>query len=515
MTFDFPKISFKKHFLGLEISPDAVKLVELAQGRKGSVLVKRWGTEPVVHNSTSSNDEAIAAAVQTLKQRMKLDSAPVVTTLNGPGVRHVMVKTPVLTVAETESWLVKNLSKYLPPTVKAGDIRFSFHICQEQGEHQQVLLSLARKSEVDQWLHALEPLNLDFLALSTGTADMVNSFAFSQNGFYLQTQALLHITPERTSVAICEQGALAYYQEIFQTFSEDSRPTEKVEVQLNQWLKQVKEIVVDYWHNAIAKPTVQKIVLTGNEKLLPTLKTVAEALAETEIGQPLQGLEKNGQPLPPDFALAAGLAVKGHYPLLNGINLLPPEIKQQTDETLAKQRTLKVILFSGAAFLVVWFLVNIAGYFLDQNLTSTQESLMQVNSRIVAIEKLKRENEQLSQDLKQVQSILVNRSQTSLVLHEISRIMPKNVWLRSIATPSQKKRKSKTDGDESKLILTGLAFSENDITLLLRALESSPLFDNIRLVQTERLSDEVVWKKTKIRRVGLVRFEMEALPKMN
>lgn len=196
-------------------------------------------------------------------------------------------------------------------------------------------------------------------------------------------------------------------------------------------------------------------------------------------------------------------------------SMLPPEIQQQTAAVQAKQRTLKVILISGAVFLLLWFLVNIFGYFMNRKQVATQAALQQVNSRILAIENLKRENERLTRDLKQVQSILAKRSQTSQVFHEISRIMPENVWLRFISSPLPRKGTSQTGGDKSKLILTGLAFSEKDVTLLLRAFESSSLFDNIRLVQTEGLSEETVWQKTRIRRVGLVRFEVEVANREN
>ncbi len=533
MKLSFNDINLRESYLGLEIDSDSVKLVELVKRRKGLIL-KKWGNQSIEHSSLAANEEAAAQAIEKLKERLGINKGKVVARMNGVGVRQTMVRAPLMSYMETEQWLNKNISQFLPPGVHRKDIVFSFHICSENEQYQHILLAIARKNEVEKQIKSLEDAGLEVESLGAGYSDVLNALAFYGDDFYQSNIAVINVNQEQTTIMVCEKGLVSFYQEFDlsipckakEDFYQSDRLINLEAININNsqqnapvdlfqsWFLEVKQVLVDYWDKGLGEPSITKIILTGDSKQLLLLKKYLQSLADVEIGNPLKGILTNGHTVDAGFALCAGLAVKGCYPLLNTINLLPQEIKKSNAINKEKKKVLKIILIVGVIFLGLLMIFQIVDLYLNHQLAASEESLQGMNSRIVAIERLKQENERLAQEIQQARTIIVNRSHTSQLLWEISRLLPQKVWLREITIekyqPDKLQEKNISDNSAMKnLSLTGLSFSEQQIAQFLKALEGSELLRNVRLIETSTLSEKEVYEKTKIRRVTLIRFVIE------
>jgi Tfp pilus assembly PilM family ATPase/Tfp pilus assembly protein PilN len=530
MNLKLNTLKFRESYLGLDIDSRVVKIVELEKCRKGMIL-KKWGSEPV---PPQENGEALAESIKKLKHRMGLNGSRVITRMDGFGVRHTMVKTPVLSFTDTEQWLQENIHHYLPPGVQKNEVNLSFHIGSENGDEQDVLLVIARKSEINQRIDLLQNLGLEVESLGAGYSDVVNALFCYGEEFCHKNVAVITINPEQTTIIICENGFVSCYQELFLELPLDnnsaiqspvdlpSADTEHLETDrqtdlntiMQHWYIEVKQVLIDYWVKSLNKQPISKIYLCGKSKWFLVVSKYLETIAETEIAQPLKGILSNGKKMAAEYALPAGLALKGHYPLLNSINLLPAENKEKNTFDKEKNRALRMILAAGIIFLLLVIFGNVSGLYVNNKLETSQENFQQLQSRIIALEKLESENVSLSQQIGLAKDILVNRSNYSLLLWELSRILPKKVWLREITiskqSPNEKKAKPEySHTNSSHFSLSGFTFTEQNIASVLKSMENSKMFTDLKLIQTRMISANQVYEKTKLKRVSLIRFTID------
>jgi len=491
MKINLHKLKPQKSCIGLDINTHSIKLVEL-ENRRDRLILKNLGSETL---NGDLNGHDVSQAIERLRKRLDIQNSTILTSMNGATVRHKLIKTPLLSYPETELWLQLHLAEYLPPGIRSSDVAFSFHIGQENHEQQHVLLSIVRKNDIQQRLELLQQAKLSPSAISSGCLDLLNTLALQSDDFFDKTVAIISQQSDKTTVIFCEQGLLADYQEIFIADN-------------NLWGEKIKHLLVHYWQQEQGKPPVAKIFLTGTETEKPALRQCLEEIAAVEIIEPLSGIEKNGQSqLPPDFALATGLAVKGFYPLLNTIDLLPAAEKQQHVQIQEKRSALNVMFLAGGFFLVLYLIISLWTRVVSSQLKTVDEQFSLLNAQIMAIEKLKQENRLLSEKILQVQGIVLKRSHHSERLYELSRMMPQQVWLRELSLGQNKKQATNSAVAGNEIIsLAGLAFSAAQVAMFLKSLEDSPSFTNVKLERMVTISAAEVWEKSKLRNIPLVKF---------
>ncbi len=526
MNLDIKDISLRERYWGLEICQNCVRMVELVQGRKG-ISVARWGCEPISSNNNNGSRETWSA-VKTLKARLGIRHGRIVSRLDDIGVRHLMIKTPLLSYPETEQWLTENISGFLPTGISQEDVRFSFQIGSEQAEQQNVLLAIARKNAICNHIDTLKNIGFEVEAISSGSSDLVNVLSLQGDEFYQDTIAILNIHRETTAIIICEAGHISFYKEIrisvtnknllvaeapvgaFQT----RNYIEEEDNSSQEWSEEVKQVLVDYWIETLGKKPVSKIMLTANDEATLEHGMSLQQISPVEIIQPMpDSTAKNAQP-GFDYSLPAGLALKGHYPFLNTINFLSQEHISRNAEEREKRKSLRIMLIAGSLFLVMLCMVQLVRFYFAHQLSFSEDAIFQMQSHIVTLEKLKNDNEKLSQQIRHAREIIVNRSSHSQLLWEISRLLPEKLWLRELSVyesnGSDKNPKTNLNPAGSLCCaMNGFAFSEQQIAQFLKALEDSERFTNVRLLQTRMISAKEVFEKSKVRRVALIRFEVE------
>lgn len=165
------------------------------------------------------------------------------------------------------------------------------------------------------------------------------------------------------------------------------------------------------------------------------------------------------------------------------INLLPYRNKLRQ----------KQILFHVVCFLIVVAVVvvlcigiNIFGNMQLQTLLDTQKELAvenkQLDKKIGELNKLGGKRDEVQGRLAIVDELQVGRFRSLNILYEVSRIIPKNVWITSLS-----------DGDRE-ITVTGSAGSSEGVSDFMRALNDSEYFqpDSIKLGAVSRKLEKKV-----------------------
>ncbi|MEJ2627456.1 MAG: PilN domain-containing protein, partial [bacterium] len=150
-------------------------------------------------------------------------------------------------------------------------------------------------------------------------------------------------------------------------------------------------------------------------------------------------------------------------------------------------------------------------FFLSWKLSELQEQRMLLGKSIAVVEEAEREQQKLQKIYYHIQQLSNKRSNFSELLYEISKSTPKLVWLYELtAEPDQSDEGKAENIKVTTIIIRGLSYNETKTAEFLQNLENLQLLHKVRLSATRRLSAQEVWKRTKLRRIPLIQFTMQA-----
>lgn len=167
------------------------------------------------------------------------------------------------------------------------------------------------------------------------------------------------------------------------------------------------------------------------------------------------------------------------------INLLPPERKKQI---LAGQSNLLLLRYNFVSILLsVLLLVMVGGmYALLGNIKKNAEETTQDRlAKSAEYSKVKQETDQFKANLSIAKHILSKEVRYSKISIEIAQIIPHGIVLQSLQLDSSL--------FGSPIELNALGKSHEDAIRLKSALENSPIFTNVSLMQTSKVDGEELY----------------------
>jgi Tfp pilus assembly protein PilN len=484
--------------VGLDLGAEGVKVVVLKKLRNRIRLAK-FGEEKIAAGVPSR--ESVVPAIRKLFDRLQIRQKEVTIHFGGVGVRLMVVDAPLLAPAELLDWVRHHCSERLPKTANVAQLIFSYHVLQQTDHGLKVMVAYCQPHVLQEKLEWVEAAGLQPVMVGAGELDLFLAFAFDREDLFNRTLLFLDLRATGAAFLITAAGNPGFYRE--NGFSADRQ------IVVSHVQSEIQKVLAS-WQPENRAP-IDKIILVGDEA---EQQAILPSGIPIEAGVPLQGLLKPEENLSPRFSLAAGLALKKYYPLLNTIDLLPDEKKTKIKQQNEKQRALRVTLAGGSLILLCWLALSLLKLIVTEKLEVSQEQLLALESQIAAYEQLQKEQTQLQQALFDVQRLVTQRSQYAQLLEEISRLMPEGVWLHEIAvTP----RDTVGDGAEktrrSKVQLRGWAFDEGKVAVLLGELEGSRYVSEVRLLATTRVAASEVWQRSKLRKIPLVEFRITSVTK--
>ncbi len=489
--------------VGLDIGPSSVRAVVLTKLFK-RIRLARFGEE----SFSSPSETAIVGAVQKLFKDLKIRQKEVIIHATGKGIRHVVIRVPLQPASELSLLIQQQIAKQLPVSIDPSKLILSFHIIEQTDQGFQVLVSYCQMHALEEKINLIEKAGLIPLSIGSRTIDLIQSLAFSRKEFFDQPYAILTIRKDQTEFFITKNGSPIVHQDIDTVFNQQKNVDKNLPLLKDMIVKTLSE-----WQEQ-KETKIKKMIVTGDvtDDILEKdrFKQIIPSEIDIEAGYPLEGLLPSEQRLEPKYSLAAGLALKKYFPLLNTIDLLPDDRKNTLDKMKEKKTSLGIILGFGSMILILLLILTVIQSMMTNRLNDSEEELVLYQDQISVMEQAQNEQIQLQKTYQEIERLVTQRSNMAELLEEISRILPEEAWLQEfIYKPVEIQTSSQTTEITNQIRISGLAFNESAIAILISNLENSKYFQNIQLITTNRISGDEVFNRTKIINIPLIQFAIQ------
>lgn len=361
-----------KTAVGLDISSDTVKAVQLKQTRRGVSLANlgmgKLSPSPIADEISEARTDLTAKAIKRVLGQNKIKTKSVYTSVGGTSVVVRYIVLPYMTQKELRDVIRFEAEGYIP-----FDVRQVVLDCEilrefvERGEKKiEVLLVAAKEEIIGQHMEIMKKVNLKPLAINVDTFAVEDSWELSgSSGIKEENEiiALIDIGARVTNINIIERKRSSFNRDVlvggndftkaiagdlgvdFQAAEalkeEQGRISMEGEVEtaalegdrtsrINEAIGTVaakllgeldRSFVYYYAHTQIHKKTINRVVLNGGSSRLPNLdRFLSNGLGiPVEINNPFKRIHidtANVDPkyiskVAPAFAVSAGLALRG------------------------------------------------------------------------------------------------------------------------------------------------------------------------------------------------------------
>lgn len=489
----------RRHIAVVDIQENSIRLLEIKKQRGGIKIVR-----PHERNWTTEGAHPAQTQIETFRGLVKECNLPAVQMmLRLPqGIfRNHFLKLPQGYEANASPWLDEHLLQFLPPGLEKSQVVYGYQVFSNTKESAAILLTVARRDIISKWVDVFRNLNLKVVGLIGYVQPILNGLAFLDSRFYEENLAFLHFESGRLFLIITHKGELIQYHEIFSHTKTQSGEN------VNLWPEEVQGKLTAY----NKENTLHRIILSG-DNIPETCKSFFNKLAPVASGGDLiQDILPNQEGN--KFLHLFGVGLQAFYPKFATQDLLPEDFRDEVED---KKQTVHVIHWAGIVALglvLIWLTLQSVNIFTNGELAVWERETLKLDKQIKEIEGLKTTGAMLSEELALRQDMLNQRTHLARLLFTLSQVTPKNVWLRNLryGRPEESAESEKALGVP--FVLEGLALDEGGPTHLLAEMEKSRDLQIVQLDLMQSIPPEVVFKKTKKRKVTLVKFRISAWQK--
>jgi len=512
---------FKKDYvIGLDIGSSSIKIAQFRKSEAGLSLIKAELREIASAASPPRNDREgqIVAALKDLLQGIDLKKSKVIASINCPKTAVKITKVPYMPKSELREGIKLEAHNYFP--FPMDESLMDYEILRETVEKgvrkYEILVAVSPKKTVDSYLSMLNKAGIKPSSLvpcsdamqkvaetSYSEGDKLNCFVdIGQRYtelFIFEGKELVFsrkipissadITEAMTGTLVSDRGQtklsleeaekikkdVGIPQESGSRIIDDKISSIQVLSMMRAPLEQLTgeiERSFDYYREASSGGRVESVILFGGGSSLSGFtKFLSNSLGiEVRIGDSLEGLNieegavgERGK-IAHKLGLAIGAALKGTA----GINLLPAEIKEET-QRIFRRSTIEAL---GTALVITAVLFYIG-------------MKIQLNNFEKRISVAKVELSSLQHQFKQAEAyhlanmVLVDEPHWEDVLKELSNVIPDDIYLTNLNLK------------DNTIIMEGIISSsegEGHLSDFILTLEKG-IFKNVKLVKIEDLAE--------------------------
>jgi type IV pilus assembly protein PilM len=521
----------EKAYIGLDIGSSAVKMVEvLVNG--GSVCLTGSASLPLGPHSDP------VPALQALFRGKK--NQEIVSAASETFVVSRSFTLPVMAGDEFEQFLRFNAPEYLPAQSKLEDVALDYQILQkdirEDKEVALILIAACKRQAIREHLTLLHQAGVYPTQVDASAIPLLNSYAHHPTIQSGQPTAILDIGARKTTLLFIENKILKFVTEIplggnalseslstrlgvtLETAEEekkkpgageDPKIKEGLQQPLEDLLGEIEKVILYYQPTEEKQVRLRTIILTGGACRTPGLVELFREKfgAEVEIGDPFGALALKGSPPEnaPAFALAVGLALKKVHPEINTINLLPSYDREAIAVIKTRGIIKRYTLLVTAVLLALFLILLGGGFFFRHRLRTTETQYRSLRADLDKALALKVENDGMKSRLQLIRDLSQGNSRWSAILLELSKQIPKELWLTELRSEERLVAKGAAGKKEGfsrvpYMRMVGLTYSQDRLKEMLYSLSQSPTFGEVELVYAEKGKENPG--------EGLVRFEI-------
>ena len=422
--------------LGIDLSKEFMRIVELKSSggifNKFKATYKSAGNFKIDFPVGSSITERARILSDELRKR-KIRARFCVATIRSANSRTVTTEIPG-DAGDIRTWIAENYEKLVRVPVPFRDLVFSYDVSSVESDEISCEIAFVRAAERDEIVGLVEAAGLHLLNLGLGVRDAEAAFLIGNADLREGSRGFVFAGEDEVVGGIYRAG------------------------KQSPWKRFERESVIEEMRSSEAD--LGEIVVTGPN-------------AEAIQGDNLRILNPLG--LPPEYALAAGLAVRGFLPEIGPFDFCPETVVTKSTEEKDKSLLKSTALVLGALlFVLLGLQFGIQSYLqrvsdrLDNKLSDVGPVYSQVNALELQVQELRTE-------------LIGNggverRSEVARVLHEVAEATPKGVWLYKLAC-------TKDGRGEDSIDLTGYAETSEKAASYLGALQSNSRFSCVQVIR--------------------------------
>ena len=436
---DLPRLSGINRLLGIHCTDDSVRVVELE--KRGSFLNRfKAAFQPVcsfelaLHENASTAERA-RDLVQAL-HRHGVRTRHAVVGIQSKGVKNVVASVQS-SVKNLDEWIGEHHEKLLKLPLPLSEVSYAYEVLTSSDAGPTVEITFVRKTDIEDQVRFVELAGLQPLAVGAGTRDALTALVGVGDLPSEDDLTLIAVEAQSLELTTLQKGRRKSVERHMVTSAADSRALK------------------DTWN-----ATTNRTLVTGS-------------IASEYSAHRAEVLRPWG--LGPEFAVAAGLAVKGFIPELSPVNLLADDKRELAEASMYRSLTRRGVLALGLILFLLLLLPTLASLYLESRLESASAGVISNDSTVIKVRALEHEVDLLAAKV-QAFSVRVRRTEYSRILHDVAAASHEGLWFDHLLI-----RAGKQGGTE--LVVSGQATSNDDVTRFLKSLEASPEFKDVTLLR--------------------------------
>jgi len=333
--------------IGLDIGSKNLRVIEL-EDKNNQKQIRAYGSMPSPLDGPvfANNEEkaALSASIKRLFKEAEISRAPVNIALSESQTFTQVIETPLLSEKELGSAMQWQADQYIPLPLE--EVRFDFEIMEKNKEldKMRILLTGAPTKLINKYVELMQNCDLKIKNLETQIISLVRIFSrlIPENkvgavvdfgykstdfAFVLEKNVLFTRSIPSGGSALTKAISREFdftveqAEQYKRTYGIDRKQLEgkiynTVKPLLDQFLSELNKGFI-YFKESYPKRSVDLILITGGGSLMPGIVSfMTESFAiETQIGEPLTGINVNSQLISPPhngigFSTALGLAMR-------------------------------------------------------------------------------------------------------------------------------------------------------------------------------------------------------------
>lgn len=504
--------------VGLDLGSSSIKLVQLVNKGEGWKLVRAVLREIEHSEDPSTMEKEKVTALNEILKGVPLANSKIIVSVNSPEIDLKIFEVPPMPKAELKKAVgLEAKQRFLFPIENSMLDLEEDEVVQKGNKKHRAIIALSPKKNIYETLSLLKQVGVRPVSVVPSASALRKLAAASTDANTIRcvmeigdAQSELLIFKERHLV-FCRKiplGGRDFTRAMLGVFVSDQGKVElswseaetiKRQVgfplegtaqrvgdkilgsQLHSMLRSPLEQLaneiercIDYYHEGSGEERMQSVVLLGRGAYLKGLPSfLSEALGmEVRLGNPLEEIKMEAQIVIPEegfshFATAFGAALT----LGDGLNLLPPEIKEEAKRVIQRATLQSVLVIAILAFVFSYMGLKIQLNNFEKRITVAQ---MEVASLQFDLGEMERQRE--------AQKMYAEQPHWEDVFKELGNQVPRGVALTEL----------RADEGEKKIIWRGLIHSferEAVLSAFIRDLEKG-IFKNMKLIKVEEKQDQ-------------------------
>ncbi len=413
--------------VGLDISDGILRAAQM-DIRGGTFDRINSSFEASGYFTCTVDESRSASAVKTVRDEMErhgITARYAVAALQENNVKTV--RTEITGDASNiDEWLQDNFEKIVKLPVPLSDLTYRYEILRKASPTFLVEFVFARASEVESIQNFVYSLNLELLAVSAGLRDCLNSVFYSDRTMYGQTFSLIVDREDRAMLFDVDEGNLTA------SYSSSSR-------------------------SGLPERQGRMILLAAGPA-----RDGEEALKPFGIAG--------------EYAIAAGLAIRGLLPGLNPMDFLQLKDSVTVMEHVSKGLFHRVLLTCGGILVGLLLLQSAFSLIIDRLKKDVDVKLMASGTGRSELAILEKQNTELRKQLALIGADS-SRTEVARLLHDVAAVVPDGVYLYKLVI-------TKSSSGTFDVVVSGYGGESGNIADFVRLLEETPGLRDVRIVRS-------------------------------